>query len=237
MNLGRSFCGAVFALSFVRINLEALQALDKFARPNSAIFGLGDFDLTNTDPLQDMVVLNAPEFEAYLELIPLHNRSLAKIDFDKAPHSKALVIQDNSLKSLARLIKHAATADFFEKFKSSGMEIPHQTLAMYLFWELNVAGGQGLNVNNPKFLKTLSWIPSAKSAFNAPSMIFADSKGRAGEILEGLSSAESAAVIIGQIDINEWIMANEFAKKFLSMNLKESNKIAKGLIAGWIDEH
>ncbi|MDR0449320.1 MAG: hypothetical protein LBG89_02565 [Rickettsiales bacterium] len=228
MGLSRPFCGGVFDWSFVRINAEALAALDKLAKPLAPVMKKVDFDFNDAPALADMAVLGADDMRAYVNRIPLHRRSLARIDFGGAARPGAVPVDvspKNRMESLARVIRHASTADFYDDFMEKALRLPHQSLAEYVFWELEVKKGAVVVADPDRY----SWLAAA------PRLVFAADKNAAAEKLKNLSASESAALVLGGVDAAEWILACEFAKSFMRENSAPENKIPENIISGWKD--
>ncbi|MDR0319474.1 MAG: hypothetical protein LBH81_01910 [Rickettsiales bacterium] len=226
MALLRPFCGAVFDWSFVRINSEALSALDKSVNPDAPLMAENDFNFGPSPEFADMVVQGGGCIKDYIALIPLHKRSLARVDFDIPPRSGAVLVRvhsDNWFESLARVVRHASTADFFDGFKAAALSLPHRSLAQFLFWELCVRKSEFVRSGR----KVYDW-PS-----DSPSLVFAADKDAAAELLENSFGDKSIALAIGALNVSEWIFANEFAKSFLGENLKPGKLVPKDIISGW----
>ncbi|MDR2685923.1 MAG: hypothetical protein LBB23_04090 [Rickettsiales bacterium] len=234
------FAGALFDWSLVRINEEALTAIKKLAAPERPIWKELDFNFKDYSPLQDMAVLNAPEFKAYMDMIPSHQRSLAKIDFDVLPkHENIKIIEvseRNYYKSLAEVLHHASTPEFFETFLQKSRGLPDADLAMFLFWELKVMHGAAFRVlGGDALFRTLAeGLPAVRAFGHIPSLVFAKNKGAAADILESLPDGQSAAVVSGEVDVAAWIVAAEFAKSFIGGAMGDYEKMPFEVIRNWM---
>lgn len=208
------FCGGVFDWSFVRINDEALIALDKLMTP-APIFAAADFDFAPAKELSDFT---APVWtRPYVDLIPLWQRSLARISFG------------DSDATLPQVLRHAGTSEFWNEFKDTALVAPDTSLAQFLFWEFVVREEPSVHTNK----SLIDFLPVSSTPGDLPSLIFAKNAADAAQALSGLSSEKSGALAIGELNVPALITATLFAKEFIGKNGRDFAKLKPEIISGW----